>query len=327
MQPTENNAPAAPRSRSATLAALAVVVVAALLATLHFWRELAEERETARQREATFFQAAEAERAALRMDLAEAQRQLRALSEREAELEREHAQLRARTDQGRAAIALAEARHDLQLAEEMLAVARDPERAAVALRAADGALATLDEGAGSGARGEIRRALAELESKPVADAGALALTLGELGAKIADLPLRTRLPDAAAVAAAEDADDAGAWAHFMRRVGAAFRGLITVRRAPGGAEPLLPPEQEWFLRRNLELKLESARLAALARDDAAFHRIVDESRGWLERHFDPAAPGVAAALRALDGMRGARLAPAAPDLSRARALLDRRAER
>jgi len=325
--PDKSPTPAArpARTRSTTVTALAVVVVAMLLAGAYLWRELADAREAARERERAVFQLAESDRVALRAELVEAQRLLRDLALREDALEREQASLRARTDQGRATFAMAEARHLLRLANETLVLTRDPERAAAALRAADARLAELGDGRTIAVRSEIARELAALAALPRSDPPGLALALIALGDKVQRLPLRTRLPEDAAPAVPPD-DDAppSAWEHFVARVKHAFAGLITVRRAPSGAEPLLAPEQEWFLRRNLELKLESARLAALARDGAAFRASTRAARDWLAVHFDPAAAEVRAAVTDLDAMQRLELAPPLPDLSRALTLLDQR---
>jgi uncharacterized protein HemX len=325
MEPLDSKSPApAPRQRSTTVTALAVVVVAMLLAAAYLWRELADARQTARERERTVFQLAESDHAALRTELGAEQRALRELSARADALERELAALRSRTEQGRASFAMAEARHLVRLANEQLHLARDPVRAAAALRAADARLAALGDASTAAARAEIARGIAALDALPRTDPTGLALALLTLGEKAQRLPLRTRLPDAAPAAPPEAAAPASAWDHFVERVQLAFRGLITVRRAPGGAEPLLAPDQEWFLRRNLELKLETARLAALARDGAAFRSSTRAARDWLAVYFDPAAVEVRTAVADLDAMQRIELAPPLPDLTRALTLLEQR---
>ena len=43
-----------------------------------------------------------------------------------------------------------------------------------------------------------------------------------------------------------------------------------VRKVEAPEPPLLPPEQAWFLRENLKLRLLNARLALLTRDEAGY---------------------------------------------------------
>ena len=53
---------------------------------------------------------------------------------------------------------------------------------------------------------------------------------------------------------------------------------MQIRRVDGNEAVLLPPDQAYFLRENLRLRLLSARLALLAQDQAAFQADL-EARG------------------------------------------------
>ena len=50
--------------------------------------------------------------------------------------------------------------------------------------------------------------------------------------------------------------------------------------------PLLPPNQEFFLRENLKLRLLSARLALLSRDEDSFRQELKTAQLWTARYFD-----------------------------------------
>jgi uroporphyrin-3 C-methyltransferase len=63
--------------------------------------------------------------------------------------------------------------------------------------------------------------------------------------------------------------------------------------------PLIAPSQQFFLRENLRMRLLSARIALLARDEKAFRADVRSARDWLQRYFDAHDRQVAAALAAL----------------------------
>ena len=49
-----------------------------------------------------------------------------------------------------------------------------------------------------------------------------------------------------------------------------LKRLVQIRRVDGNEAVLLPPDQAYFLRENLRLRLLSARLALLSQDQAAF---------------------------------------------------------
>ena len=50
--------------------------------------------------------------------------------------------------------------------------------------------------------------------------------------------------------------------------------------------PLLPPDQEFFLRENLKLRLLAARLALLSRDENSFRHELKTAQLWTARYFD-----------------------------------------
>ena len=50
--------------------------------------------------------------------------------------------------------------------------------------------------------------------------------------------------------------------------------------------PLLLPNQEFFLRENLKLRLLSARIALLSRDEIVFRQELKTTQQWTARYFD-----------------------------------------
>ncbi len=67
------------------------------------------------------------------------------------------------------------------------------------------------------------------------------------------------------------------------------RGLVRVSRIDQPEAVLLAPEQEFFLRENLKLKLQSARLGLLARQFDAARADLAGATAALNKYFDPAA--------------------------------------
>jgi uncharacterized protein HemX len=105
-----------------------------------------------------------------------------------------------------------------------------------------------------------------------------------------------------------------AWRRALARVGAAFAGLVTVRRSSG--EDFTPlPEQRYFLYRSLELELEAARLALLRGDAADYAQSLDAAERALQTRFDADDPGVQSALATLGKLEEIELVPAWPDIS------------
>jgi len=88
--------------------------------------------------------------------------------------------------------------------------------------------------------------------------------------------------------------------NFFARLGGEvwkeLRQLVVVRKVEAPEPPLLPPQQAWFLRENLKLRLLNARLALLTRDEAGYREDLRVAQGWIQRYFDARAKASQAAL-------------------------------
>jgi uroporphyrin-3 C-methyltransferase len=80
--------------------------------------------------------------------------------------------------------------------------------------------------------------------------------------------------------------------------------------------PLVPPAQSYFLRENLKLRLLSARLALVNRQDASFKTDIAAADDWIRRYFDLRAKPVQAMQATLKAAGATSAAGAVPDLSR-----------
>lgn len=78
---------------------------------------------------------------------------------------------------------------------------------------------------------------------------------------------------------------------------------------------LLSPEQAFFLRENVKLRLLDARLALMQRDGASFHSDVDAIAGMIQRHFDGNAAATQRWLTTLDEIKREPVANALPELT------------
>jgi uroporphyrin-3 C-methyltransferase len=117
-------------------------------------------------------------------------------------------------------------------------------------------------------------------------------------------------PAPVTVAAAESAPNAGwaagwreRWDRAWRDVMRASRDLVRVSRIDQPEAALLAPEQAYFLRENLKLKLLNARLGLLARQPASALADLGSAEAALARYFQTEAPAVASARAALTQLR------------------------
>jgi uroporphyrin-3 C-methyltransferase len=78
----------------------------------------------------------------------------------------------------------------------------------------------------------------------------------------------------------------GTWDGVAQRVGAEARALVRVTRIDHPDAMLLAPEQSFFLKENLKLRLLNARLALLSRQFETAHTDLLGTQAALERYFD-----------------------------------------
>ena len=82
-----------------------------------------------------------------------------------------------------------------------------------------------------------------------------------------------------------------------------------------GEVPLLAPDQQFFLRENLRMRLLSARVALLAHDPASFKADTVSAADWLQRYFDTSDKKVGAAVTMLKQLSDSDISIDLPDIT------------
>lgn len=233
--------------------------------------------------------------------------------------------LRRRTQEGRDAWIKAEAATLLLAAGEELQMRGDPALAIQALQQADDRLRLLQDPRLIAVRQEIARETSALRAVPQPDTAGMAVALASMAESAERLPLKRSAPDhytpGGSVAPDALPPGTGLWDRFKAASARLFADMFTVRHHNVPVEPLLAPREEFFLRRNLELRLDAARASLLERQDRAFQDSVHAARDWLAAYFDTQDASVKAAIQSLEGMQAKSIAPPLPDLSASLALL------
>ena len=91
------------------------------------------------------------------------------------------------------------------------------------------------------------------------------------------------------------------------------RSLVVIRHQQDGSSAIIVPEQRYFLYQNLQLKLESARLALLSRKEAVFHDSLASAEQWLQKYFIGEERD--ALLQAVTAMQAEKITTDLPDIS------------
>ncbi len=148
----------------------------------------------------------------------------------------------------------------------------------------------------------IGRDLDRLTRAAVTDTAGLLGRLDELVRQVDDLPVLNavaqaaaarRLSAPAATSPATDLADLPWWRATLQRswevVRDEARGLVRVSRIDQPEAILLAPDQTFFLRENLKLKLLNARLGVLARQYDSARADLTAATAALNKYFDPAS--------------------------------------
>lgn len=101
----------------------------------------------------------------------------------------------------------------------------------------------------------------------------------------------------------------------------AVGGVVSVRRADEAMQPLIAPEAQYFLRANLALQLQAARLALLRGEEGIFRQSLNDADSWLDEYYDPGSTAVQSARETIAEIRDSVISVAMPDISRSLRLL------
>ncbi|MBY6187480.1 uroporphyrinogen-III C-methyltransferase [Marinobacter hydrocarbonoclasticus] len=210
---------------------------------------------------------------------------------------------------------LAEADYLVRMASRKLWLEHDPDTALALLRDADNRLQTLGQSDLLPLREALADDMATLSALPRMDRAGLSLGIESLIKRIDTLPLNTvTLPDAVEVAGqAEPSESLSDWrANLAKSWHALTDDFITVRRRQGAVQPLLAPDQEWYLREHLKGKLMQAQLALYQGHSEAYQEALSTARLWMSDYFNLDDHSVQGALAQLDQWADAQIGLAAP---------------
>lgn len=211
----------------------------------------------------------------------------------------------------------AEAEYYLQAANSRLQLARDPDAALAALEAADDRLKSLGDPSLYRVRQQLADEIAALRAVPRPDMEGIAHQLNGLAARVEQLPLNNASPGSYQAAAGEDESDQtqGAMDRAKATVSRVITSMVSVKRTDEEAKPLLSRDEEFFLKRNLELQLQTARLALLRGEPANYTESLRTARNWVQTHFITDASTVQSAISTLTDLEKVNIAPGLPDIS------------
>jgi uroporphyrin-III C-methyltransferase len=206
---------------------------------------------------------------------------------------------------------LADVESSIRVAVQQSAITGSAEPLTTALRQAEDRLARMSQPRLERVRRAMARDIDRVRAVAVVDVATLTIKLDEAVRMVDDLPLLAQperkpawsAPRAASAPARAASAAAGDWSQWLRqastlafdRVWGEVRSLLRVTRIDNPEAMLVAPEQAWFLRENLKLRLLNARLALLSRQFDTAQSDLRDAHSALERYFDRGSRRVALA--------------------------------
>jgi uroporphyrin-3 C-methyltransferase len=248
---------------------------------------------------------------------------------------------------------LAEVEQIVNIAAQQLQLAGNIKAAIVALEVGDARLGRMNDPQLASLRTVLQQDLERLKAVPLVDTQGISLRLERISALADTLPLaylarptaasaansataasaansasaasaanvsNAALPASSSAAApaakatASPATPAPAQESRWRRAWMEFKDLVRVQHLEQPAPALLSPEQSYFLRENLKLRLQGARFALASHENAGFQADLREAQAWLQRYFDQSAPATRSAMQTIEKLLASSLDVAAPSI-------------
>jgi uroporphyrin-3 C-methyltransferase len=261
-----------------------------------------------------------AEMEALRADLESRLQLLESLPSRMSNVESSVASFQGVSTGARNRWLLAEAEYYMQIANAQLQLAGNPHLASLALSMADERVAQIADPALIEVRRALSDELAALEGMEKPDIEGITLTLSSLARVVNSLPLREAQSAGTSGDGELDASLSGA-DRAWESVKGAVSGLVRVTPPDETAVPLMTPDAEYFLRTNLSLQLQVARLALLRGEHIVFEQSLADASIWLSTYFDTESAPVRGAEATIAEIRTGIPAVTVPDISESLRLL------
>lgn len=209
---------------------------------------------------------------------------------------------------------LAEVEQMISAASQQLQLTGNVGLALLALQSADTRLAASSGAQVMAVRKAIAHDIDKLKAAPSVDLAGLAIKLDDVVAQVDALPLAGETPVApvkphagapANAAAAENGEPRWkAWWHALASgVTQQLASLVQVRRIDHADAMLIAPEQGYLLRENVKLRLLSARISLLLRDEKLLNADLQATQRALDRYFDSSAQATRNAHELLEQVR------------------------
>lgn len=217
---------------------------------------------------------------------------------------------------------LAEVEYLLRLANQRILMENTSVGALALLKSADKILKETDDVSIYAVRKALASDIASLEAVPTFDLEGSYLKLAALNEQVDNLrilPLtdKNKLPSLIEEITPESVSES--WTQGLKESWAKatdkLEKLVVIQHRDEQVEPLMSPEQTYYLQQNLHLMLEQAQLALLQKEQNMFDKSLAKAEQWVSTYFDQKDPTTQALLRGLGEIKTLQISPELPNIS------------
>ncbi|OMH39195.1 hypothetical protein BGP75_04440 [Motiliproteus sp. MSK22-1] len=217
---------------------------------------------------------------------------------------------------------LAEVEYLLRLANQRVLMEKSPVGALALLKSSDQILKETDDVSIYNVRKAIASDIASLESVPRLDVDGTFLKLAALNEQVSKLRLipisdKRELPDMLKEVTPDSVSESwnqglkASWNQTMDKL----EKLIVIQHRDEPIEPLLSPEQVYFLQQNLHLMIEQAQLSLLQGQQGSYDASLNKATEWVSSYFEAEDSTTQSLLKGLNDLKSIQVSPALPDIT------------
>ena len=187
----------------------------------------------------------------------------------------------------------------LNLAVQQLVLTGNIQAAVGVLEHIDNRLSRFDQAELLPLKQAISSDLAELKNRPYVDISGTALRIDRLETAVSGLPLILDGVLKPGVQARNEAVSASWWQNVWEKSFGILKGLVEIRRLESNDAMLISPEQAYFVRENLRLRLLDARTALMQRNSEVYQSDLNNAETAVRQYFDAKSPATQSWLKEL----------------------------
>ncbi|MBG6246138.1 uroporphyrinogen-III C-methyltransferase [Candidatus Symbiopectobacterium sp. 'North America'] len=201
---------------------------------------------------------------------------------------------------------LAQADFLVKLAGRKLWSDKDVLTAGALLKSADGSLADMNDPSLLELRRAIANDISALASVGQVDFDGIILRVNQLTDQVDNLRLADNTQDDDAPMDETDGELSATLSEWRQNLSKSWHNFmsdfITIRRRDSNAEPLLAPNQDFYLRENIRARLLTAAQAVPRHQNETFKQSLEAVSTWVRAYFDTSDPGTKAFLEQVDSL-------------------------